>query len=127
MHDGVGLREHRARARQLVLDRGELLVHHAAAHLLLRLLGDRLARRARRQRQQPGGHDLLAFFGVDVDDLAVFFQRFDLLLGLQHEALVDERRLGPRPVEPGDIHAELEKLDRDFLVCHARAVAGQME
>ena len=48
---------------------------------------------------------------VDDDGGAVFLQGIELLLRAQHEALEHERRVGPRPIELGDVHAEPKLRD----------------
>src|SRR5438105_6066753 len=49
---------------------------------------------------------------------AIFFQRLEPLGPLEHEALEHERRVGPRPVQLDDVHAELKFFHLDaFLHC----------
>ena len=55
------------------------------------------------------------FVEVDIDLLAVFLQRFQLLLIAEDKALVHERCLRPWPVQFGDKHTELEFFYWDFF------------
>ena len=57
----------------------------------------------------------------DVDEHlpAELAQRLELPLALQEESLKHERRFGPRSVELGDVHAELQVGHRYGFLIHA--------
>jgi hypothetical protein len=105
------LLEERLGDLELVLDPGLLRIRGIAADLERGGRGSQL--------------DLLGRLGarrVDEHVLAEFFQRSELHRRTELEPLVHERGVGPRPVELGDIHAELELFDRDLLAFHGTGI-----
>src|SRR5690348_11289380 len=53
---------------------------------------------------------------VDEHLAAIAAEDLQLLVAFQHEALERERRVGPRSVELGDVHAELQLCDRQSFL-----------
>ena len=78
------------------------------------MLQEALARQHLRALRRLVG-DVGAFFKVDENALAVLLERLHLLVGVEHEALKDEGRFGPRPVKRVDIDAELQLSDRNLF------------
>jgi hypothetical protein len=105
---------HRRRSRGVRgARRGVFLLHRGELGVLL-LAGAREVDGASHRAEAPllgqPVEDLLAV-RIDEHRFAKFLQSLELLGRLQHEALELEGRLGPRAVEPGDVHPELQLRD----------------
>src|SRR5262245_45791669 len=66
----------------------------------------------------PAIGQVRALLQVDDDFLAELPDRFELLVVVEDESLEHERRVRPRAVELGDVHPELELLDRHLFFLH---------
>ena len=107
----AGLRVERARRFDLVRELGLRRVAGIAVD------GEGGSGRGRRRRGDDRAH--VAPPDVDEHLPAELAQRLELPLALQEESLKHERRFGPRSVELGDVHAELQVGHRYGFLIHA--------
>ena len=114
VHGGDGLRVDRGRALHLGFDTDRVGIGGVAADLEAGQLGAR----ARAILE-------LGLLHVDEDVLAEFLQGLQLLVGAQVKALEHEGRIGPRAIELGDVHAELQLSHRHLFPLHRLILAAR--